>query len=120
MRIELLYTPGCPNRPLALERIRTALETLGVPATVAELEVGSIEEAVRLRFPGSPTVRVDGADVEPEGRSGRPYGTMCRVYSGDEGVEAAPPLAMIIAAIREAGKQPRAGQHQQSWGKQSK
>ncbi len=120
MKIELLYMPGCPNRPLAMERIQAALETLGLPATIAEVEVGSTEEAERLRFPGSPTVRVDGADVEPDARSGRPCEMMCRVYCGEDGVEGAPPVPVIIAAICEAGKQPRAGQDKHRWGEESK
>jgi len=42
------------------------LERKGVEARVVEIIVGSAEEAATLRFPGSPTVRVNGRDIEPQ------------------------------------------------------
>jgi hypothetical protein len=41
---------------------------------VAETTVGSAKEAVALRFPGSPTVRVNGSDIEPQAEMKEDYG----------------------------------------------
>lgn len=112
MRIELFYTPGCPNRALALERIRTALQSLGITEAVAMTVVASYAEAERLECPGSPTVRVNGADVDPEARTAHIYGLACRLYAGGGTREGAPPVAMIAQAILGAGPGParRSGQ----------
>lgn len=103
MRIELLYTPGCPNRPLALERIRAALQFLGITGPVAMMEVASSAEAERLEFAGSPAVRVNGADIGPEARTAHIYGLACRLYAGGGTREGAPPVGMIAQAILDAG-----------------
>jgi hypothetical protein len=55
------------------------LAARGIEAEVVEHEVTTDEEAQRLRFPGSPTIRVDGRDVDPAGAAARPALT-CRIY----------------------------------------
>lgn len=65
MKVEILYFAGCPHREATLERTLQVLSALGVEAQVSELEVRDGADAARLRFPGSPTVRIDGADIEP-------------------------------------------------------
>lgn len=51
---------------------------------VALVEVNTIEEAAELGFPGSPTIRIDGADVDPAGAGGRPS-LSCRIYRSPDG-----------------------------------
>ena len=51
----------------------------GIEATVELREVGTTSEAQALRFPGSPTIRVDGRDVDASGAEGRPA-LNCRIY----------------------------------------
>ena len=64
--VEILYAAGCPH----LREVRARLETIGgeegVAIRVGETLVETAEQAQRRRFPGSPTVRVEGRDVEPE------------------------------------------------------
>jgi hypothetical protein len=79
MRIDFLYWRGCPSHPEALELLREVLAARSVDAEVIEREVRSEDEARRLSFPGSPTIRVDGRDVDPEGATARPALT-CRIY----------------------------------------
>jgi hypothetical protein len=80
MRVELLWWEGCPSHPDALADLRAALRAEGIAENALELRhVGSDDEAERLRFPGSPTIRVDGEDVVPPGE-GDPVGLACRVY----------------------------------------
>lgn len=50
------------------------MEKKAIEANVVETIVGSAEEAETLRFPGSPTVRVNGRDIEPEAETKQDYG----------------------------------------------
>ena len=79
MRIELLYWDGCPSYPEALELLQTMLAERGLEAKIELREVRSDEEATTLLFPGSPTIRVDGIDVDAIGARSRPALT-CRIY----------------------------------------
>jgi hypothetical protein len=72
--VELLFWAGCPSHPEALADLRAAL---GGRAEVVVREITSDEEAVAERFPGSPTIRVDGDDLFP---SDEPPSLSCRVY----------------------------------------
>jgi hypothetical protein len=78
-KIELLYWDGCPSYPEALDLLATVLAERGVAAQVEVREVHSHEEAEALRFPGSPTILVDGRDVDQDGADGQPS-LSCRIY----------------------------------------
>jgi hypothetical protein len=84
LTIDFLYWSGCPSHPEARELLRDVLASRGVEAEVVEREVLTEEEAQELAFPGSPTIRVDGRDVDPEGASARPALT-CRIYHLSDG-----------------------------------
>ncbi len=71
------------------------LSQLGLSADIREVEVRTPEDAERLRFLGSPSVRVDGKDIEPGADSRKEYGLSCRIY-GDRGF---PPKALLVAAL---------------------
>lgn len=100
VRVELLYFDGCPNWEVAQARLRDALVTIGVAELVDLVEVTSQEQADRLGFLGSPTVRVDGRDLFPQPGAG--FGLMCRVYSTPEGLGGAPTTQQLVAALAEA------------------
>jgi hypothetical protein len=57
--------------------------------------------ASRLHFVGSPTVRVDGLDVDPAANALDTYGLRCRVYDVGGHVDGAPPSTWIEAALRK-------------------
>jgi alkanesulfonate monooxygenase SsuD/methylene tetrahydromethanopterin reductase-like flavin-dependent oxidoreductase (luciferase family) len=79
--VELLFWEGCPSYPQALEQLRAALaEAGGDPASIVVREVHDEAQAAAERFPGSPTIRVDGRDVVGEGGSDSPPALTCRVY----------------------------------------
>ena len=110
MKIEILYVPGCPNHGPAAERLKQALESEGVSAQIEQVLVRDHGMAESLKFPGSPTIRIDGRDVEPEGSLGR-AGLACRLYHDPEaGGAGVPPLDMIRRAVRaqRAGSEQRA------------
>jgi hypothetical protein len=60
------------------------LAARGIDQPVEIREVRTQEEAEALRFPGSPTIRVDGRDVDPAGAAGRPA-LNCRIYELPDG-----------------------------------
>jgi hypothetical protein len=80
MRVELLWWEGCPSFPEALTELKAVLREEGHdPDAVEVVEIESDEQAERERFPGSPTIRIDGEDAIPPG-DGDPVGLTCRVY----------------------------------------
>jgi hypothetical protein len=79
VRIELLYWKGCPSYPEAKELLQQVLDERGIDDPIEMREVVAHEDAVELAFPGSPTIRIDGRDVDPEG-AGAPPSLSCRVY----------------------------------------
>ena len=97
MRIEILYFEHCPNYRPTLDRLRTVLREEGVNVDVREVEVKDASAAERLGFIGSPTVRINGLDIETAARSLIGGGFTCRRYAGG-----LPSETMIRAALREA------------------
>jgi hypothetical protein len=89
VRVELLWWDGCPSYPEALADLERVLREEQVEATVQLVEVESDEQARRERFPGSPTIRLDGEDVLPA--DGEPFSLTCRVYKLRDGRFSATP-----------------------------
>jgi hypothetical protein len=102
MKIELLYFDGCPSHEAFLPRLRELLARAGVDAPVAERRVESDSDAQRERFLGSPTLRVDGVDVDPDAGPRTDYGLKCRLYRTHEGLSAAPRDEWVLSALRRA------------------
>jgi len=84
VRIDFLFWRECPSHPEARALLRKVLEERGVEAEVVEREVLTQDDAKELAFPGSPTIRVDGRDIDPGGAGGRPSLT-CRIYHLPDG-----------------------------------
>jgi hypothetical protein len=97
MRIEVLFLEGCPNYLPAVDRLRTVLREEGLPAEVAAIEVKDESAARALKFFGSPTIRVNGLDIEVDSRDIKETGFACRRYSGG-----LPSKEMIRTALKEA------------------
>lgn len=84
MNVELLFWNGCPSHPLALADLRETMTKLGLdPEGIVVREIRTHDEAERERFVGSPTIRVDGLDIQPT--DGEPLGLTCRVYHRRDG-----------------------------------
>ena len=98
MKIEVLYVPNCPNHAVALERLREILSAQSFQKYVNEVLVKDAEMAQSLKFPGSPTIRINGQDVEP--REEAAFGLMCRLYADGSGV---PSRQKLRTAIEKAG-----------------
>ena len=98
-RVELLWWRGCPSWERALQMLRDELREAGLdPEALEVTEIKDETEAERRGFPGSPTILVDGHDIQPPG-PGEPGGLTCRVYRRRDGRVSPLPDA---ADIREA------------------
>jgi hypothetical protein len=79
-RIELLWWEGCPSTPEALAELREILREEGLdPDAVEVRRIDTEEDAGREGFVGSPTIRIEGEEVQPP-PAGEPPGLTCRVY----------------------------------------
>jgi hypothetical protein len=78
--VELLWWEGCPSTARAREELHAAMRDVGLDAArVREREIDSEAAATAGGFVGSPTVRIDGRDVQPTAAD-EPPGLTCRVY----------------------------------------
>ena len=100
MKAELLWWEGCPSYPETLADLQGVLAEEGVDAEVELVEVESDEQARRQRFPGSPTVRLDGVDAIPP-QDVEPFSLTCRVYRLRDGrISATPDPEDLREAVR--------------------
>ena len=84
-RIEVYFWAGCPSHPEALELLEAVLAERRIDAAIDLHEVFTQEQAEQLSFPGSPTIRIDGRDVDPDGARSQPARLACRVYRLPDG-----------------------------------
>lgn len=103
IKIEILYFEGCPNHEALPALLEDLLAERHMEAEVELRRIESIEDAERERFLGSPTVRVDGVDVEPGAEKRSDFGLKCRIYRTSEGASGTPASAWIEAAFAAAG-----------------
>ena len=80
MKVEIFYVEGCPYRKPAVDRVQAVMKQQGLIAELAEIEVPDAEAAKVVGFLGSPTIRVNGLDVEPAARGSADHGFACRRY----------------------------------------
>ena len=100
MKVELLWWEGCPSHPETLEQLKRVLREEGVRAAVDLVEVESDEQARSERFPGSPTIRIDGEDAIPAAEA-EPFSLTCRVYRLRDGrISPTPDPEDIREAVR--------------------
>jgi len=102
MDIEILYFEGCPNHGPALQRVQELLREESMSAEISQIQISDPTVAREIGFLGSPSVRVNGLDVEPSARAAHEYGMMCRTYVIDGGREGLPSREMIRQALHEA------------------
>ncbi len=104
MRVSFLYYEECPSHDLALERLREVMGEKSIPGGEVEvIKVESEEQARELRFIGSPTIRVDGQDIDPPSDSH--YALTCRAYRLEDGrISPLPSKDMIRRALGSPAK----------------
>jgi hypothetical protein len=103
MRIELLYFDDCPNYEALRLRAEQVLVDHGLAEHVELVRIASREEAEANRFLGSPTLRVDGHDIEPGADERSDFGMKCRIYtSAEDGLRPTPADELISTALLRA------------------
>jgi len=100
MKIELLYSTACSDHVQARQYLREVLAEENVSAAIEEIRVETAEDAKRLQFLGSPTIRIEGMDVEGWSAQPRDYGWRCRTYHDNGQSYGYPSKEMIRWAIQ--------------------
>lgn len=100
MRVEVLYFEGCPTYAPVLERVRSLLRQERIPAEVKAIEVRNEGDAKALGFSGSPTIRINSRDIEPDICDRTGGWLVCRRYAGG-----LPSDELILAALRQADEE---------------
>lgn len=103
-RVEILYFDGCPNHEPARALVERVAAELRVEPTIQLVDVVDPDAAAELCFLGSPTIRVDGRDVEPGADERHEFVLSCRVYRTERGLAGQPDEAWIRAALSGAGR----------------
>ena len=85
LRIQYLYFADCPSHEEGLARLRKVLAERAAVPEIEIIEVRTEAQARRLKFIGSPTIRIDGRDIDPGGLMGENYALTCRIYHLPEG-----------------------------------
>ena len=111
MNVQVLYFVGCPNHAPAVDLAREVIGELGLDVDVQELEVTRADDVAALRFLGSPTIQINGIDVDPEADGRADFGFGCRTYDG-AGV---PRRELVVAALKSAAAAPDPGGRTRSW-----
>lgn len=102
MKIELFYFGGCPSYLEAANNVREALRLEGLTANVALVPIENEVDAQTRRLIGSPTVRIDGRDLEGPQAEERGYGLGCRIYQDEQSIAGWPSVALVRRALQEA------------------
>ena len=99
MTLELLYFDGCPNHEALLPHLEQLLRGTEIGAEIRLQRIADDTAAQHERFLGSPTVRVDGRDVEPGAEERDDFGLKCRLYRTPAGLRGGPPDEWILDAL---------------------
>jgi hypothetical protein len=103
MRVELLWFQDCPNHEDARSLLREVLRENGLPEDFEDIDATDPERAEALRFAGSPSIRIDGVDVEPGFEEPEEYVPGCRLYRVAGGrLQGTPLREWIAAAVKSA------------------
>ena len=104
VRVEVLARPDCPNLPTTLALIERVAWEERIPVKVERVTITSEANARRRCLLGSPTVRVNGRDVEPGAERRTDFGLGCRVYRTERGLAGWPDEHWLRTALLSAAE----------------
>jgi len=102
LKIEVLYFDGCPNHRATVSLLEDISKRAHLDAEIEEIEIKDLATSAAMGFLGSPTVRVNGLDIEPDARASKEFGMMCRVYASGGRRVGVPPEDVVWRALEEA------------------
>ena len=79
-KIEFLYFEGCPSYKVALENLKEVLNSEDIDSEIKLIAVDSPDDAEKFQFQGSPSIRVNGIDLEDRDEE---CSFNCRIYTID-------------------------------------
>ena len=97
--VEVLYFDGCPNHLRAQALVERVSAEVGVSVELKLVKVADPATAARERFLGSPSIRIDGRDIEPGAQTRTDYALACRVYHTDHGSSGQPDERWLRTAL---------------------
>jgi hypothetical protein len=74
VRVVVLHDEGCPSTPKTIEWIEACTAEMGIEIDFQILLVTTLTEANKWRFLGSPTIQVNGMDIDPSVRDAKAFG----------------------------------------------
>ena len=98
-QIELLWFADCPNHEAARGLLRDVVAERASGTPIADIDATDPKVALAHQFPGSPTIRIDGRDVDPRFVDPGDYTPRCRVYWTDAGLRGIPDRRWIEDAL---------------------
>ncbi len=101
MDIAILTFNACPNREPTQRLLEHTLAELGLNVPVRVVDINDVEQAEQHHFLGSPTIQINGRDIEV-GRRSDEASFSCRVYKTPNKSSGIPPKDMLVQAIYEA------------------
>jgi hypothetical protein len=99
-RVQFLWFDGCPGHEPARALLDEVIAEVAPGTPVEAINASDPAVAVAHHFPGSPTIRVDGRDIDPGFEDTGDYSPRCRLFSTPEGLRGVPPREWIEAALR--------------------
>lgn len=102
MHVEILWFEGCPNHEAAESMLREVMRDLGIDEPIGRLNVEDEEVGRQVCFPGSPTIRINGVDVEPQWQPCEDCTPRCRLYLTTEGLRGLPERRWLVDALMAA------------------
>ena len=106
MKVEVVYFDGCPNHESLLAHLRELLSSVGGSTDIGLVRVETTEAAERERFLGSPTLRIDGEDVEPGADERTDFGLRCRLFPTADGLRGMPDDQWVLARLQRSQAPP--------------
>ena len=97
--VQVLFTPGCATSGPTLRLLRKVIAEEDWQTAITVRIVNSVDDAIRYRFTGSPTILVDGVDIEGPSVQRDGYRFRCRLYYGDTGLSRIPDPNLIRSAL---------------------
>ncbi len=76
VQVRVLFSEGCDNTPPTIDLIEKISSELGLDIDLKMVPIENQEQAQQWNFLGSPTVQVNGLDIEPSARSATAFGFM--------------------------------------------
>ena len=97
--VELLWFADCPNHPPARSMLEEVIDKVAPGTVIHDVDATDPTIAAGVRFPGSPTIRVDGRDVDPSYIDPGDYTPRCRLYRTRAGLRGLPERGWLVDAL---------------------